>query len=184
MSQIYTTTESSPDVPTSFVTDDGTAIPVANTLNILARDTQADNDNGIQTVADPAGGQNLYVELTNRVQVGASTIGAGNTDITLVDFSIAPFSGGAGTYTFEFRVAAYESTNPAGAVYKIYGGVISDGTTPTLIGTPDKIIMEDAALFGSDANLVVSGNELVLRVTGLAGLTIQWDTVGNYTRSL
>jgi len=181
MSQIYTTTESSPDVPTSFVTDDGTAIPVGNELNVLARDTQADNDNGIQTAAS---GNTVYVELTNRVQTGASTVGAGNTDITLVDFSIAPFSGGAGTYTFEFRVAAYESTNPAGAVYKIYGGVISDGTTPTLIGTPDKILMEDAALVGSDANLVVSGNELVLRVTGLAGLTIQWDTVGNYTRSL
>lgn len=170
-----------PAVPTSFVTNDGTAVPVANTLNVLARDTQADNDNGIQTSAS---GNTVYVELTNRVQTGASTVGAGNTDITLVDFSIAPFSGGAGTYTFEFRVAAYESSNPAGAVYKIYGGVLSDGTTPTLIGTPDKILMEDAALVGSDANLVVSGNELVLRVTGLAGLTIQWDTVGNYTRSL
>lgn len=170
-----------PAVPTSFVTNDGTAIPVGNELNVLARDTPADNDNGIQTAAS---GNTVYVELTNRVQTGASTVGAGNTDITLVDFSIAPFSGGAGTYTFEFRVAAYESTNPAGAVYKIYGGVISDGTTPTLIGTPDKILMEDAALVGSDANLVVSGNELVLRVTGLAGLTIQWDTVGNYTRSL
>lgn len=183
MSQIYTTTESSPDVPTSFVTDDGTAIPVANTLNLLARDTNENNDEGIQTTADPAGGQNLYVELTNRVEVGATTIGAGTSNVTLIDFSLSPFSGTAGTYTFDFAVAAFEPTTPGGGNYFVEGGCITDGTTPTIIGTPDENF-DAPNLPGSNATIAVSGNELVLQLTGSAGLNITWQCVGYYVRAI
>ena len=50
MSQVavFSAGGSMPDVPTSFTTDDGVAVPVANNLNLLTDDTSDDNDNGIQ----------------------------------------------------------------------------------------------------------------------------------------
>ena len=182
MSQFFVTSvATTPSVPTSFVTDDGTATPAANTLNLLANDTQANNDNGIQTTGS---GDTVTVELTNRVQTGVVSIGAGSSNVTLISFDAAPFSGTPGTYTFDCRVAAFETSTPAGAAYNIFGAVRTDGTTPTLLGTPDKFSNEEAALTTADATLAVSGNDLVLTVTGVAGLTINWDIVGIYTRSI
>src|SRR3546814_11782108 len=40
---------------------------VGNNLNLLSRDTD-NNNNGIQTTADPNGGDDFFIELTNRVQ--------------------------------------------------------------------------------------------------------------------
>lgn len=172
-----------PAVPTSFVTDDGTAVPVANTLNVLARDTNENNDEGIQTTADPAGGQNLYVELTNRVEVGATTIGAGTSNVTLVDFSAAPFSGTTGCYNFMLQAAGFEPTSPAGAYFTVKGGVLTDGTTPSLVGTPDEDFDNSAAIAGVNATLAISGNELVLQLTGVAGFNITWQSVSYYVRA-
>lgn len=180
MSQIYTTTESSPDVPTSFITDDGTAVPVGNELNVLARDTNENNDEGIQTAGS---GNTVYVELTNRVEVGATTVGAGTSNVTLVDFSAAPFSGTAGCYNFMLQAAGFEPTSPAGAYFTVKGGVLTDGTTPVLVGTPDEDFDNSAAIAGVNATLAISGNELVLQLTGVAGFNITWQSVSYYVRA-
>ena len=174
----------SPSVATTYTTDNGNSVPAANILNILARDTSANNDNGRQTVAVPSGGAYIYVELTNRVQGSDSTVGAPTVDITLMDFSAAPFSGIPGAYTFDFRVAAFESTGPSAGIYSLFAGLKTDGTTPILIGDTDKVVHEDAALSTADVSLVMVGNELRARVTGVAALTIAWDIVGEYTRSI
>ena len=185
MSQYYRRVEGgSPTVPTSFVTDDGTAIPVANTLNILARDTPENNDEGIQTAADPSGGDDLYVELTNRIEVGATTVGSGVSNVTIADFSLSPFAGTAGCYTFVVQVSAFESTTPGGAYFFVKAGVLTDGTTPTIIGTPEKDFDNTASLAGSNATLAVSGDDLVLQLTGVAGLNITWQSVSIYVRAV
>ena len=176
-------TQASPSVPTSFTTDDGSAIPVANTLVLKARDTLKNDEDGIQTVADPDGDANLYVELTNRVQVSSAETGVGPANITLIDFSAAPLSGTAGVYNLDIRISAYESTTPMGGAYNIFAGIRTDGTTPVVIGDIDKVVKEDASMAAANVDLVIVGNVLMLEVTGIAGKTIQWDAVGEYTRS-
>src|SRR5574338_1329814 len=107
MSQFFIESTAAPPppvVPTQFTTDDGTiAIPVANNLNALSRDTTADNPNGIQTTADPNNGDNLYTELTNRLQGTGTTVGAVTTDIFTFDLGAAP-----GTYIIDCNIAAFE----------------------------------------------------------------------------
>ncbi len=178
---------SNPNVATSFETDSGTAVPVGNVLIINTRDIQDNNDNGIQStggLADAGATNRVRIELTNRVQGGLSTIGAGTSDLTLISFDAAPFSGTAGVYVFDFRAAGFETTGPSGGIYHLSGGIRTDGTTPTVIGDFDKIIHEDAALAAADVDIVASANDIVARFTGIAGLTIRWDIAGLYTRSI
>lgn len=186
MSQYYRDAESStPSIPTQFTADDATvAVPVGNNLNLFARDTPENNDNGIQTTADPNGGEDFYVELTNRIQNGASTIGATTADIGVADFSLSPYAGTAGTYSFEFNIAAFDSGTPSGGTYTLVGAVRTDGATPTLIGGELANQFEEATLNDSAIELALDGTELVVRVTGVAGVTIAWDIVGLYTRSI
>ena len=162
-----------PDVPSSFTTDDGVAVPVANNLNVLGADTSDNNNNGISTEGT---GDTVTVLLTNRLQGTGSTIGAVDTDIVTFPLGVTP-----ATYVFKISIAGFEPTTPAGCIYSIEGGVRTDGATATVIGTPDKIANEEAALIACNANLVASGNSAVIRVTGTAGLTVTWKTVTYYT---
>ena len=170
MSQFYQATTAGslpPSVPTSFVTDDGTAIPAGNILNVNGAD-------GIVTSANPDGSNNLVITLQNSFVDQAQTIGATTADITTVPLTVA------GTYTFESRVAAWESTGPNGAGFSINGVVRSDGATATLIGDSDGFTHQDVALNNTDVNLVVSGNNAVIRVLGEAGLTVNWGSLTVY----
>ena len=54
MSQIFKAVTGSPLVATSYTTDDGTAVPQANILNVTAIDSNTNNDNGIQTAGGAA----------------------------------------------------------------------------------------------------------------------------------
>lgn len=161
-----------PAVPLQFTTDSGVAVPVANNLNVLANDTTADDTDGITT---SGAGATVTVLLTNRVQGSGSTIGAVTTDLVTFALGATP-----GTYTFEVNTSAFESTTPASAGYSLFGTVRTTGAAAVLVGTPDKIVNEEAALTGCDINLVVSGNNAIIRSTGTAGLTVGWNSVGYY----
>lgn len=164
-----------PAVPTSFVTDvNSPAIPIANVLNVLGNDTTANSVNGIRT--DGSSGSNtLTVQITNRLQGTGSTVGAVTTDLVTFSLGATPAS-----YVIEANFVAFESTTPAGAGYSLFGTARTTGVAASLVGTPDKINNENAALVPSTADIVVSGNNVVLRVTGTAGLTINWAVVGYY----
>lgn len=162
-----------PDVPTQFTADSGSAVPVANNLNVFGIDSTINDNDGIQTQAS---GSTLNVVITNRLQAQGSTVGAVDTDLVTFDLGTSP-----GTYTFDISVTGFESTTPAGCGYQLFGAVRTDGATATLIGTPDRIANEEAALVACQASLVVSGNNAVIRVTGVAGLTVNFGTVALYT---
>lgn len=185
MSQYYRkSTQSTPSIPTQFTADDATvSIPAGNNENLFSRDTSDNNENGIQTTTDPNNSENHYTELTNRVGGTASTIGAVTADITLMDFSAAPFSGIPGSYTFEFKIASFDSTTPAAGGYTLAAAARTDGTTPTVIGIELGHEFEDVELNASEIDMVAVGNTLVVRVTGVAGLTISWNAIGTYTRA-
>jgi hypothetical protein len=164
-----------PAVPTSFVTDvNSPAIPVANVLNALGGDTTADNANGIRT--DGSSGSNtLTVQLTNRLQGTVSTSGAVTGDLITFALGATP-----GTYKFTFNIAGFNASTPAGLGYDIDASVRTDGATATVISTPDGDEDEDAALINADWDVIGSGNSVILRVTGVAGLDINWSSVGYY----
>lgn len=180
MSQIYkdrATGPVPPAVPTSFVTDvNSPAIPALNILNLVGGDVTTDNANGIRT--DGSSGSNtLTVQLTNRLQGTGSTVGAVTTDLVTFSLGASP-----ATYVIEANFAAFESTTPAGAGYSLFGTVRTTGAAASLVGTPDKINNENTALIPSTADIVVSGNSVILRVTGTVALTVNWAVVGYYVR--
>lgn len=182
MSQIYKSLTSGPvppTVPTQFTADDATiAIPATNNLNVFSRDTSANNDNGIETTADPNGSDNLFIELTNRLQGSGNSVGGVTTDLVTFALGATPR-----TFFFFLDIAAFNSSTPASAGFSTYTTIRTDGITATLIDDTDAITHKDIALLASNAEMVVSGNNAILRVTGVGGLTINWNSVGYYVRS-
>lgn len=165
MSQIFFDTSSSPSVPTSFVTDDGTATPAANVLNVL----------GINGITTSGSGNTVNIALDNACEVTGQTVGAVTDSITCIDLGST-----AGTYSFDINVAGYctAGTDAGGGVgYFIRGAARTDGASATIIGTPDQGVWEDAALVGAVVAIGTSGNNLVIEVTGVAGDTINWTAL-------
>ncbi len=182
MSQIYKNTLgiSPPAVATSYVTDDGTAIPAANILNVNGAGLPNpaiidDNDNGIETYANPDLSDNLAIFLTNRKVGSGSTVGAGTTDLFTQDLGAVP-----GTYNFQIYCSGFESTTPAGCAYVIFGAIRTTGAAATILTTQELIADKEAALLAAAISIVVSGNNAIVRVTGVAGLTVNYKVLANY----
>lgn len=175
MSQIYKSLASGPvppTVPTSFVTDvNSPAVPAANILNEIGGNTTANNNNGIRT--DGSSGSNtLTIQLTNR-QTGTVTT-ADATPTTILTFALPAV---AGTYYVFGNVEAFTSTGPAGGAYSFSGGYLTDAATATELGTEFHDTFQSAALITSDIFLSASGNNVLITVQGVAGLTIDWNAV-------
>lgn len=140
-------------------------IPIGDTggVPILANITSLD---GSITITNGAG----TIDLSASAFKGtADTIGAVTADLITIPLGLV-----AGTYQFEARAKAFESTTPAGAGYNIYATFTTDGASATLVGNQD-IFNEDAALSTADAYFVASGNNAVLQVLGVAALTLHWS---------
>lgn len=168
-----------PTVATSYVTDvNSPAIPAANVLNVPGNTSSSNNAHGIQT--DGSSGSNtLTVQLTNRLQGTGTTVGATTADIVTFSLGATP-----GTFFFTFQIAAFESGTPSGAGYGSFSTARTTGAAATIVGDTDSVVHEEAALITTDFNLVASGNNVILRVTGVAGLTVDWSIVGYYVRAI
>lgn len=174
MSQVDLGSSSTPSVPTSFVTDSGTATPAANVINILANDVTTDNANGIQT---DGSGSTVTINLTNRFNGTGSTVGAVTTDLITFDLGAS-----VAVYAFRFQVASRDTTSGDGLGYNITSTFRTDGASATRINTPFSEEDEDASLTASSINMVASGNNAILRATGSAGITLSWGVVGEYVK--
>jgi hypothetical protein len=161
-----------PAVPTSFVTDSGTAVPVANILNVLANDTTANNDNGIRTTGS---GNTVTVQITNRQTATLTTADA--TPTTILTFAIPAV---AGAYYVYGNVQAYTATGPAAGTYSYSGGYLTDGATATELGTEFHDTFQSVSMLTSDISLSASGNNVIVTVTGVAGLSINWNIMLEY----
>jgi hypothetical protein len=141
-------------------------IPIGDTggIPILANITSS---NGTVTIVNGPGSIDLAV--TNENVGTAITVGATTQDIITVPLGVV-----AGTYQFEARVKAFDPATPSGAGYNIYATLRTDGVTATLIGNQD-VFNEDPTLTDADAYFIASGNDAVLQVLGVTGLTINWS---------
>lgn len=165
---------SPPSVPTSFTTDSGTAVPVANILNVLGNDTTANDADGLSTSAS---GDTVTVLLTNRIQGTATTVGATSATAASFNLGATPAS-----YMFEFLVSGYDAVGNQATGYWFVATARTNGVTAVVVGTNEQF-QEDPALGASDVHMTAAGNVVSLIVTGSAGETISWNTVGYYVRS-
>lgn len=140
-------------------------IPIGDTggVPVLANITSSD---GSITITNGPGSIDLSATAFKGTK---QTVGATTQDLITI-----PLGAVAGTFQFEARVKAFESTTPAGAGYNIYGTFTTDGLAATLVGD-QPIFNENPALAAADAYFVASGNDAVLQVLGVAGLTINWS---------
>ena len=141
-------------------------IPIGQTggIPVLANITSL---NGTVTITNGPG--TIDLSVTNELVGTATTVGAVTQDVITV-----PLGGVAGTFQFEARVKAFDAVTPSGAGYNIYATLRTDGVTATLIGNQD-VFNEDAALNAADAYFIASGNNAILQVLGVTGLTINWS---------
>lgn len=167
-----------PVVPTSFVTQNGIAVPAANILIVNGFDSTENNANGIITKGGVVGtgtSNEVDVVITNRIQGTNQTVGA--TTSAIITFTPTVI----GTYAIECRVCAYNTTSTLGAGYSIFGTARFDGVNSNLCGTPDKIINEEGAMSSSNCTMTVSGANILINGIGYAAQTINWSAVGLYT---
>ncbi len=180
MSQFYqgvTAGALPPAVPTSFVTDDGTAIPLANVLNVNGLTSTDNNTNGIKTAANPDLSKFLEIQLTNRIIGSATTSdGLGQSQI-LFTFPLAA----AGTYLFYTRIVGFNTTANLSAAYASYRAFRTDGVTPVLISANTTFESEEGAMSGVLVANGFTGNSATLTVTGIAANTISWTSLTEYT---
>jgi hypothetical protein len=181
-----------PAVPTSFTTDyksdftaNGISIPVANILNVVGGNDNADpisNDNGIATQSDPNGGENLLVLLTNRLFGGTTNIGVGPNDIITFALANVPTA-----YQIQFQIVGRNIVSGDSLGYTMFAACKTDGITATVIETHYLDTDQDASFIdlalpsaSATASLITSGNSVILQVSGLAGQTITYKAVGTY----
>lgn len=164
-----------PGTDISFDLDVGMTTSVGSVMNVVGVSDFDENDNGIYTNANPNLSDNTEIVLSNRRVDEDSVTGAVTEDLFTQDLG-----GVAGTYNFQVYITGFEATNPAGCAFTIFGSIRTTGAAATLFITQDIISDREAALLDANAELIVSGNDALIRVTGVAGLTINFKVLATY----
>lgn len=176
MSQIYKSLSAGPVPPTvatSYVTDvNSPAVPAANVLDVFGGFTSTNNINLIQTDGS-SGGNVLTIQLTNIAQGFAGTID--NSTHTIITF---PLGATPGTYKFDGNVEAYDITDTASAAFSYQACARTTGAAGILVGSVSyEDAFKEAAMTAADINVTISGNNLLVQVTGIAATFIDWRAI-------
>ena len=166
MSQFYQGVTSGalpPSVPTSFVTDSGTATPTGNVLNVVTP------GGGTQGISTSGAGSTITITLAGAVIGSAQTIGAVTS--TLLTIPMANNS----CLTLDVLISAFESTLPGVAGSSLIASFIRTGAgVPALVAKPDDQQNISPLLSGVSYQITGSGANVLVTVTGQAGVTINW----------
>lgn len=161
-------------------TQNGNATPIANIVILNGIDSVTNNDNGIFTQGGVVGTgvQNeVDVVLSNRQTATVTT-----TDATLTTILTFPLGATPGTFYVIGNVQAFNSSTPSGGAFSFSGGYLTSGAAATELGTEYHDDFKSVALTTSDIFLAASGNNVLVQVQGVAGLTINWNCVLEYRR--
>lgn len=130
-------------------------------------------------IASSAGNTVTLTLAISELTGSGTTVGATTADVITFPLGATP-----ATYTIDSTVAAFEATTPAGAGYNTFSTFITDGATATLIGSVDQVVNESVALAAANGVWIASGNNAVLRVLGVVGLTINWTASATYDKAI
>jgi hypothetical protein len=162
-----------PSVPTSFVTDFGTAVPAANILNVTTNQSLINDPTGIESTGS---GNTVQILLTNRASATTTTTDA--TVTTIITFPLSNIL--PGVYTIRGDVAGFIPAQNAGGSYDYVASVRTNGVTAVIIGSNFDTQLEDVVMEPSDIHVAVSGNNFLLQVQGIVATTIDWAATLNY----
>jgi hypothetical protein len=129
---------------------------------------------GITTVGVP-GSNSITINNDTQIEGTAQTVGAVTADV--ITFALG---GTAGVYVFEGRVAGFNTTDTAGGGYFVVGAVRTTGAAGVEIASEVTDDLEEANMAAADIAFVVAGNDVILRVTGIAAKTIEWSAEMEY----
>ena len=168
MSQIYKSIASGPIPPTivqTFTTDDGPPAVVPDGVG----NVNVFGDNGIVT-SGQGPGSTITISLEQRTECGGgTTVGAVTADIITI-----PLGALAATYSFDALIAGKADTAD-GIGGNLLGSFKTNGAAASVLDVVDQIYNADLALQTTgDFEFVASGGDVILRVTGVAGFTIEW----------
>lgn len=169
------------EVSTSTVTltgDSGGAVSPdgAGNIDILAALSDTFNVLDIQSVGDP-GTNTITITQFNTLTGLVSVVGGATGNI--INF---PLGGTDASFIMDISLVATNTANLVSAGYNIFGTIRSVAGVATLVGTPDKIVNEDALMTTGDANMVASGNNFQLQYTAPVGLNVDLTAKVKYTR--
>lgn len=185
------------NVPTSFLTQDGTATPVSNILLVDSFDSIENNVDGIITrgginagpTPDTGTGQvrEVSIYLTNRTSVIATTADATPTTVNLMTMTNDT------SVTFKVLITILKASATAGtAGGELIGIARATGGVATVVGTNDTFDESDtgaAPLFGFDLTTVdwdvISNGALGLQMqfTGVAATNLNWRFLFEFTQA-
>ncbi len=121
----------------------------------------------------------MIYELTNRVSVSSITSdGAGQSQTVLL---VTPTN----TTSISFRclISGYDAINNLAIGGEQIGLVRKAGGTVVVVGTNDTFDESDAALNTADWNVISTSPTLSIQFIGVAGFTINWRALFEYTQA-
>ena len=152
-----------PTVPTSFQTDSGIAVPAAGVLNVVTP------GGGTQGIATSGAGSTITITLSG-ANVGSVTTVDAQT-LTLLTIPMANNS----ALTLDVLISAFESTLPGAAGSNLIATFIrTGGGVPTIVQQADDQQNISATLSAVSYTITGSGGNVIVTVTGQAGVTINW----------
>lgn len=155
-----------------IVTDDGVPAVVAD----VNGNVTFVGSNGVAVIGQGPGSQ-VTIALENTQEFTLTTNDATPQALATIDAGTT-----AGVYSLDILIAAYAPPPvSAGGAYSMWGGIRTTGAAATLTGVADIAENEEAALIASDVSLQVSGNNIIVQVTGVAATTIRWKALVKYT---
>lgn len=168
-------------IAASYVTDNGTAVPVAGVLEILGIDVTDNNLNGIQTaggLVETGATDRVQVQLTNRI-TGTATTTDGTTPVNVFTF---PMGATPGTYLFRNYISVYNLTDSLSASYSSFASVRTTGAAGVQLTAGNFFIDEEGAMSALDISHSVTGNSFTLDVIGLPpNKVIHYVALTDYT---
>jgi len=158
----------SPDIET-LTGDVGGAVGPDGAFNV-----NIVTDEFLTTTGNPAT-NTITISLDETARDTGQTIGAVTDDIAVLTLAGVP-----AVYQIEAKVVGFESTTPAVCGYNLICVARTTGAAAVVAGAQDRYNAEEAALATASASFIAVGNTIVVRVTGVIGLTINWEAEINY----